>query len=69
MNLFTVVRFPNTACSGNNGYNGTCYSAEECDTRNGASGGSCANGYGVCCTCMKNFFDTNPKKLAHTTNI
>jgi len=50
LNLFTVVRFPNTVCAGNNGYNGTCYSAEECSSRSGSSGGSCANGYGVCCT-------------------
>ena len=26
-------------------------SAEECSSRSGSSGGSCANGYGVCCTC------------------
>ena len=46
-----MVRFPNSVCAGNNGYNGTCYSAEECSSRGGSSGGSCANGYGVCCTC------------------
>lgn len=50
LNLFTVVRFPNTFCSGNNGFNGTCYSSEECSSRSGSNGGSCANGYGVCCT-------------------
>ena len=53
MNLFTVVRFPNAVCSGNNGYNGTCYSDEECESKGGSSGGSCGGGYGVCCTCKK----------------
>ena len=32
--------------------NGTCYTSEECDKRGGTNSGSCANGYGVCCTCM-----------------
>merc|ERR1711971_183224 len=50
LNLFTVVRFPNTVCAGNNGFNGTCYSAEECETRGGNTGGTCGGGYGICCT-------------------
>ena len=50
MNLFSVVRFPNNVCAGGN-LNGTCYSAEECSSRGGVNGGSCAGGYGVCCTC------------------
>ena len=51
MNLFTVVRFPNNGCTGNNGFNGTCYTSEECENRGGSSGGSCGGGYGICCTC------------------
>ena len=51
VNFFTVVRFPNNACSGSNGFNGTCYSVEECETRGGGTAGDCAGGYGVCCTC------------------
>ena len=44
-------RFPNDPCPGNgNGKNGTCYTADECASRNGVSSGSCAQGYGVCCT-------------------
>ena len=50
VNLFSVVRFPNNVCSGGS-LNGTCYSAEECTSRGGVNGGSCAGGYGVCCTC------------------
>lgn len=49
ISLFNVVQFPNTNCAGNNGNNGTCYTQQECDIRNGANGGSCADGYGVCC--------------------
>lgn len=31
--------------------NGTCYPANECAIRGGVAGGSCASGFGVCCTC------------------
>ena len=53
MNLFTVVRFHNNPCTGSDASssNGTCYSSEECSIRGGSSVGSCAGGYGVCCTC------------------
>ena len=42
----------NDACSGTN-RNGTCFSAVECAAKGGASSGSCAEGFGVCCTCKK----------------
>merc|ERR1719270_520160 len=29
--------------------NGTCYTADECTSRDGVASGSCAEGYGVCC--------------------
>ena len=29
--------------------NGTCYTPEECSSRDGVASGSCAEGYGVCC--------------------
>ena len=50
LNLFSVVRFPNSVCAGDT-LNGTCYSAEECTSRGGVQSGTCAGGYGVCCTC------------------
>ena len=50
LNLFSVVRFPNSVCAGD-ALNGTCYSAEECTARGGVQSGTCAGGYGVCCTC------------------
>merc|ERR1712038_957820 len=46
--IFQVVRFPNDICAGAT-RNGTCYTAEECSTKGGASDGSCASGFGVCC--------------------
>ena len=30
MAIFNVVKFPNVACAATTGYNGTCYTAEEC---------------------------------------
>ena len=31
--------------------NGTCYTAQECSQRGGSNSGTCALGYGTCCTC------------------
>jgi len=48
--IFNVVKFANDACSSNDGKNGTCYTKDECEEREGTSSGTCAEGYGVCCT-------------------
>lgn len=50
ISTFQVVRFPNDACVGSNSRNGTCYTSQECSSKGGASSGSCADGFGVCCT-------------------
>merc|ERR1712223_1166643 len=47
--IFQVVKFPNDVCAGSS-RNGTCYTAEECSSKSGANDGSCASGFGVCCT-------------------
>jgi len=48
--IFNVVKFPNDVCiSGSATQNGTCYTAEECSSRDGVASGTCADGYGVCC--------------------
>lgn len=47
--IFNVVKFPNEVCIGSGSQNGTCYTQEECSSRDGVSSGSCADGYGVCC--------------------
>ena len=53
VNLFSVVRFRNNPCTGTDSANsnGTCYSSQECSDKGGSNVGSCAGGYGVCCTC------------------
>ena len=49
--LFTIVRFGNTACDADvTARNGTCYTAAECASKGGTSSGTCASGFGVCCT-------------------
>jgi len=50
ISTFQVVRFPNDACAGSNSRNGTCYTSQECSSKSGTSAGSCADGFGVCCT-------------------
>merc|ERR1712223_250356 len=50
ISTFQVVRFPNDNCQGSNNRNGTCYTSQECSAKSGTSAGSCADGFGVCCT-------------------
>jgi len=47
---FQIVKFPNDACVGTGTSNGTCYTTQECADKGGTSAGSCADGFGVCCT-------------------
>merc|ERR1712117_681942 len=49
LSVFNVVTFPNDACAATNGYNGTCYTASECETKGGTASGTCASSFGVCC--------------------
>ena len=51
LNLFHIVKFPNDGCNAStvNPY-GVCYTASECTSLGGSSSGSCAQGFGVCCT-------------------
>merc|ERR1712038_852650 len=50
ISTFQIVRFPNDPCVGSNARNGTCYTSQECSSKSGTSAGSCADGFGVCCT-------------------
>merc|ERR1711936_1205441 len=50
ISTFQIVRFPNDVCVGSNSRNGTCYTSAECSDKDGTSAGSCADGFGVCCT-------------------
>merc|ERR1739844_253497 len=45
-----IIKFPNDPCDVSSTKNGTCYTSEECSDKGGTSIGSCAEGYGVCCT-------------------
>jgi len=54
ISTFQVVRFPNDGCVGSNNRNGTCYTSQECSSKSGTSSGSCADGFGVCCTFIIN---------------
>ena len=51
LNVFNIVKFPNEGCNSSisNVY-GVCYTSSECSTYGGTSSGSCASGFGVCCT-------------------
>jgi len=53
LSMFNIVRFPNDPCDGGS-RNGTCYTKEECSNKDGTEDGSCAEGYGVCCTFVVN---------------
>ena len=60
-NIFSIVQFKNNGCTstmtlasgnGNLFRNGTCFTSAECNEKGGASSGSCAGGFGVCCVFM-----------------
>lgn len=57
LSLFNVVTFPNDPCDAGS-RNGTCYTKEECSQLGGTNDGSCAQGYGVCCTFIGRCGDT-----------
>lgn len=48
--LVNLLRFQNTACHSDQEESGTCLSDNECARRAGISIGTCANGYGSCCS-------------------
>merc|ERR1719461_1970078 len=47
--LFSIVQFPNDACTSASSLTGTCLTSTECTSRSGSASGSCAAGFGVCC--------------------
>jgi len=49
LSIFQVVKFTNSHCIGST-KNGTCYTRQECDNIGGVQDGTCADGFGVCCT-------------------
>lgn len=53
--IFQVIKFPNDPCTISGGpKNGTCYTSEECSSKGGVNAGSCASGFGTCCTFTMN---------------
>lgn len=74
---FQVVRFNNDPCVGTSNMNGTCYLPEECEARSGTNSGSCAEGYGVCCTftkgcggvCNENITYFNTQQVSGSCNV
>ena len=48
--LVNLLRFQNTACHSDQEESGTCLSDNECARRAGINIGTCANGYGSCCS-------------------
>lgn len=65
ISIFNVVKFPNDACEGSGNQNGTCYTAEECSSIGGTNAGTCAEGYGVCCTISLTCTGTS---MSHTSS-
>lgn len=49
--------FQNDPCETGGARNGTCYTKDECQTKGGSFSGSCASGFGVCCTCKVLFLN------------
>jgi len=47
--IFQIIKFANEPCVGNT-RNGTCFTKQECEDQGGTESGSCADGFGTCCT-------------------
>jgi len=67
LGIFSVVRFPNSACYGTNSLNGTCYTSEECTNKGGLSVGACASSFGVCCTFQPGCGSTTSENCTYHT--
>jgi len=66
--IFNIVKFPNEVCiSGAANQNGTCYTAEECTSRDGVASGTCADGYGVCCIITISCGSTSAENCTYLT--
>jgi len=48
-----IVTFENGPCDRADGGAGVCYSQAECETLGGDASGTCAKGFGVCCSLLK----------------
>lgn len=48
--IVNLLRHQNTACHNDQEESGTCLSEAECSRRAGIHIGTCANGYGSCCS-------------------
>merc|ERR1711993_191591 len=69
ISTYQIVRFPNDPCVGSNSRNGTCYTSAECSDKSGTSSGSCADGFGVCCTfVVSTCGSTTAENLTYWTN-
>jgi len=47
-----IVTFENGPCTRADGGQGVCYSQAECESLGGEASGTCAKGFGVCCSLM-----------------
>jgi len=47
--LFSIVNFPNDACTTSTGDTGMCVATSECIGSGGSALGTCAQGFGTCC--------------------
>lgn len=53
--IVSLLRFQNTACHNDQEESGTCLADAECSRRAGINIGTCANGYGSCCSFKVSF--------------
>ncbi|XP_059097096.1 uncharacterized protein LOC131891509 [Tigriopus californicus] len=61
--MFQVVQFANIQCNGSASMTGTCYTEDECTSKNGVSIGTCANGFGVCCRMVMSCGETSSENI------
>jgi len=68
--VFQIIKFKNEECVGSQ-RNGTCFTSAECEEAGGTEDGTCADGFGVCCsTILENGASTalNQSYIVQTTS-
>jgi len=65
--LFTVVQFPNDACTTDDSLSpvGTCLTSSECTTKGGTASGQCAAAFGVCCLITESTCSSSAVTISH----
>ncbi|XP_021962863.1 uncharacterized protein LOC110858399 isoform X2 [Folsomia candida] len=68
ISMLMMIRLQNNPCQAETGGNGTCYPRNQCQSLGGTSSGTCASGFGVCCTFQKSCNSETNQNVTYFVN-